>query len=862
MVNCNCGNDARHCAIIQPGTELGRWYYKCPSSSCTFFQWDDATPRQKFTASSVASFPGNGQSQYGQQVGNGSNDASRNRQSQRLRINRSFTPTEVTFQVQSVTQIRLHMRNNQHLTELLRGISTYKDDCWMIPATKQAYDRAVRTLISDTSDTITRINPLPSYIVKLLPTEEEEEEDKDNAEDGGELDADSDATTDDGQDEEGSLANHDQQNLDNDKSESAISTDEQEGNGDDETKEVGSNSSNIGSLKQKSKGKGRATHVHDDDEDYQEEAEEDDEDEEDDESVQLSAHGRRTENTEFEEQRSQKKRLRDIQGTDLWRVLKDFQRKGVVEGIKRDGRMLLGDDMGLGKTIQAIAIAYAYSDSWPVLILCPSSLRFTWKNEITRWIESVDGDDIRVITKGPQMVELAKPVVDDEGDNEQEEDVAEDTKASSSSSTASVLQRRTTRDRRCKQKLPAKRRKVQKTKFWIVSYDIATKQIDYISQAKFNFIICDESHYLKGLKTQRTKSIVPVLQKSKHVLLLSGTPAFSKPLELFSQCNALRPDIFSSLYEFGARYCAGSSGRSYGRNSVFKGASNLQELNLLLTQTVLVRRLKDDVGIELPPKTRQTVFMDVAASVKRAMKKNNEYMQKTLRAMDKPDNSGGGRSSKSDEPNKRKLMLQLYTDTAAAKIPVVKEYLEHVFGTTDQKMIIFAHHRSMLNAIEECAISCNIGYIRIDGSTHPDVRQQMCDRYQAKGSSVQVAILSLSIGVGLTLSAADLVLFAEIHWTPSTLLQAEDRAHRIGRRGPVNIVYILAPDTLDGYLWKLVKKKLSIVGAAIDGTISKVTINEASSSGFDWLGDDEQSDFERPAQEDDKDDGQSDGDVE
>ena len=84
----------------------------------------------------------------------------------------------------------------------------------------------------------------------------------------------------------------------------------------------------------------------------------------------------------------------------LWDNLMPFQRDGVRYALKRGGRILLADDMGLGKTIQSLGIASAYKSKWPLLIVCPSSMRFAWRSAVIRWIPSVPEEDVSVITSG------------------------------------------------------------------------------------------------------------------------------------------------------------------------------------------------------------------------------------------------------------------------------------------------------------------------------------------------------------------------------------------------------------------------------------------------------------------------------
>ena len=128
----------------------------------------------------------------------------------------------------------------------------------------------------------------------------------------------------------------------------------------------------------------------------------------------------------------------------------EFQKKGIEFGISRFGRVLLGDEMGVGKTIQALAIAYVYKNDWPLLIVAPSSLRYTWKDEIAKWIPTLNPDkDIQLFKKGKDVW----------------------------SSDACIF---------------------------IFSYDLATKKYEEIEKKNFKAIIADEAHYLKSRDSKRS----------------------------------------------------------------------------------------------------------------------------------------------------------------------------------------------------------------------------------------------------------------------------------------------------------------------------------------------------------------------
>jgi SWI/SNF-related matrix-associated actin-dependent regulator 1 of chromatin subfamily A len=127
-------------------------------------------------------------------------------------------------------------------------------------------------------------------------------------------------------------------------------------------------------------------------------------------------------------------------------------------------------------------------------------------------------------------------------------------------------------------------------------------------------IIADEAHYLKARDSQRSKNLMPILEQAKRVILLSGTPVLSKPIEIYNLMQILRPDVTPSFTNFANRYCKPTQSR-YGID--YTGASCTIELHHLLMSTYMVRRLKKDVLDQLPDKRRQQVQIQTCDKVMR-----------------------------------------------------------------------------------------------------------------------------------------------------------------------------------------------------------------------------------------------------
>lgn len=435
--------------------------------------------------------------------------------------------------------------------------------------------------------------------------------------------------------------------------------------------------------------------------------------------------------------------------------------------LQHGGRALLADEMGLGKTLQAIAVASCIRDSWPVLVLTPSSLRLQWATMIQQWLNIPASDILVVLSQCSGSNKAGFTIVP--------------------SNTKGTIH--------------------LDGLFNIISYDVVPKLQNILMASDFKVVIADESHFLKNAQAKRTCATVPILQKAQYAMLLSGTPALSRPIELFKQLEALYPYVYKNVHEYGNRYCKG------GIFGLYQGASNHEELHNLMKATVMIRRLKKDVLSELPVKRRQQVFLDLA-------EKDMKQINALFRELEVVKNKIKACKSKEEVDSlklcEKNLINKIYTGSAEAKIPAVLDYL----GTVVEagcKFLIFAHHLPMIDSIHEFLLKKKVGCIRIDGSTPASSRQALVTEFQQK-DAVKAAVLSIKAGgIGLTLTAASTVIFAELSWTPGDIIQAEDRVHRIGQVSSVNIYYLLANYTVDDIIWDVVQNKLENLGQMLDG---------------------------------------------
>ncbi|KRT78671.1 helicase [Oryctes borbonicus] len=391
--------------------------------------------------------------------------------------------------------------------------------------------------------------------------------------------------------------------------------------------------------------------------------------------------------------------------------------------------------MGLGKTFQALAIASYYQSDWPLLVATTSSMKNVWEDTIHKYLPSV-------LLMHTQYMISAKDYIKD----------------------ARVL---------------------------IVSHDMISRALEKLKERNFGVIIIDESHMLKNSKAKCTQAALALAKKAKRVILLSGTPALSRPSELYSQLSMIDEKFFGTFINYSRRYCDGKQ-TNFGWDA--SGQSNLQELEVLLSKRFMIRRTKEDVLRMLPDKKQEVVTLDVKLS---QMNEEDRKYFDTLAAQYNNVKKGS---------DKHAALISFFAETSKIKIPSVCSYILQLLDSTN-KFLVFAHHQVMLDAIQKVLIHKNKKFIRIDGNTTSEQRKYFVDKFQFEDSYV-CAILSITAAnAGITLTKAQLIIFAELHWNPSILSQAESRAHRIGQEGEVVARYLLAPGTADDAMWRLIQDK-------------------------------------------------------
>ncbi|XP_044742704.1 SWI/SNF-related matrix-associated actin-dependent regulator of chromatin subfamily A-like protein 1 [Chrysoperla carnea] len=465
-------------------------------------------------------------------------------------------------------------------------------------------------------------------------------------------------------------------------------------------------------------------------------------------------------NVKQQEQNSSKQIDLSSIDPELLNSLMKFQLDGVQFGIHKRGRCLIADEMGLGKTFQALAIACYYRNDWPMLIVTTSSTRNSWQETIQTYMPSVPLYYVTYMSTSKDFINEAK-----------------------------IL---------------------------IITHDLMARTIDKLLTKEFRTLIIDESHTIKNFKTKCTKAAYRLAKQAKRVILLSGTPALSRPSELFTQIQLIDDTFFKDFKEYSLRYCAGHETK-FGWDA--SGQSNLQELEIILNIKFMIRRTKEQVLPHLPNKTRELIMLDQQL-IDRSSTEDDKKCLNTLRNNFK-------QTSKNNSFDKQ-LLLTYFNHTSKLKQPAVCSYLVNELQkdiNDNKKLLIFAHHQFMLDSICEVLSENGFHFVRIDGKTPTAQRAFFVNKFNTK-DQCRCAVLSiLATNAGITLTAASLVIFAELHWNPSILVQAEGRAHRIGQENNVLVRYLIAKNTADDDMWNMIKSKTSVLNAA---GLSKDSFDDAT----------------------------------
>lgn len=450
-----------------------------------------------------------------------------------------------------------------------------------------------------------------------------------------------------------------------------------------------------------------------------------------------------------------------------------YQKQGIAYALEHK-RCIMGDKPGLGKTGQAIA-SIVGANSYPCLIICPSSLKINWQREVDIWTGGrhravILSDD----NKKTWHTFHESGAMDMFGNNSQVDFFIVNYESLKKYFVGNI------RSRLTKDGKPAPLR-VTDIEF------LPCKDI-------FRSVIIDESHRCKNGATKQSKFCMGICKGKEYVFLLTGTPVVNKPKDLVAQLHVMDmlPQLGGYKY-FMERYCTGD-----------KEASNLSELNYRLRMNCFYQREKKDVLKDLPSKVRQTVLCEISNRREYNEAEANliDYLRRYRQATD-------DKISRALKGQAMVLIGILRQISAKGKIDAVKDFVDDLLQA-GEKVILFVSLHEVVDALKRIYPKA----VTVTGRDDSASRQRAVDSFQ-RDPKVNIIICSIkAAGTGLTLTASSNVGFVEFPWTYADCEQCEDRAHRIGQLSSVTASYFLGKNTIDEKIYNIIQTKKDIANAA------------------------------------------------
>jgi SNF2-related domain/Helicase conserved C-terminal domain len=452
-----------------------------------------------------------------------------------------------------------------------------------------------------------------------------------------------------------------------------------------------------------------------------------------------------------------------------------------VEEVKKGHRtFLLADEPGLGKTAQAL-LAASVSHSYPLLAVVPNVVKTNWAREVELW---TPGRSATVVHGDGKEVDAFSDVV-------------------------------------------------------IVNYEVLDRHVGWLSRFGFKGMVVDEAHFIKNLKSER----------SKHVLALSRSIRASQPKALMMALTGtpLINDIedFRAIWQFlgwidDKKPLPVLMGKLESNGLTPADFGFFAEARQAVIDMGIVRRKKQDVAADIPARRIADIPVelddDLGRSIlaaERALTARLVATYERVRSL-KPDSEvedlirvvAHAELEESKAAKTEDNVFTMVRKIGQAKAGLASDYTAQLARNVG-KVVFFAKHIDVMDAAEAHFAKVGLRSISIRGDQTAKFRQEQIDAFN-DDPDVAVAVASLTAaGVGLNLQAASNVVLAELSWTSAEQTQAIDRVHRIGQELPVTAWRIIAAHTIDAKIAELIDSKASLAARALDGSDEEI-VSESS----------------------------------
>jgi SNF2 family DNA or RNA helicase len=346
-----------------------------------------------------------------------------------------------------------------------------------------------------------------------------------------------------------------------------------------------------------------------------------------------------------------------------------------------------------------------------------------------------------------------------------------------------------------------KAQEIGKYDVYIINYDLLHKRIDDLSKLNIKTIVCDEVQHLRSKTTKKYTAVkkLAALDSVKYRVGLSGTPIYNRGSEIWPIVDILRPGLLGTFDEFCEYFCyVNEKGKAIVLEN--KRASLGEELR----KHVMLRRKKSDVLKELKDKVRYKELIDSDI---------NYYQTELGKIWERLETEQKNATSAFDKFSSYKRAIQSERQAAGvAKVPHVIEFVKNIMEI-EESVVVFCHHKAIHELLHRSLSEYTPASI-IGGQSDKE-RQEGIDRFQ--NGETKLIIAGLRAGnVGINLSRARYVIFAELDWSPAIHRQAEDRLHRIGQKNTVFAYYLMGNGTLDDHVANVLVDKSYEIDAIMD----------------------------------------------
>ncbi|KAL9645087.1 hypothetical protein ABK040_004578 [Willaertia magna] len=451
-------------------------------------------------------------------------------------------------------------------------------------------------------------------------------------------------------------------------------------------------------------------------------------------------------------------------------TLRNYQLDGVNWLIRLHDRGvngILADEMGLGKTVQTIAflgyLKYIRGIRGPHMVIVPKSVIPNWIDQVSKWCPNLN-------------------IIKFHGSKEQRQEIKQNQLIGG------------------------------KFEICVTSYEIAIKEKTALNKFKWYYIIIDEAHRIKNENSMLSQSVRGF--DSNYRLLITGTPLQNNLHELWSLLNFLLPEVFDSAEDFDQWF------------NLKEGQAETQIIEQLhkVLKPFLLRRLKNDIQTEIPPK--KEIYLECGMS-----KMQKEYYRSIL-TRDLNALKGGEKVRLLNVVMQlRKCCNHPYLFDGAEPGPpytlgdhlinnsgkmVLLDKLLIRLKEQGSRVLIFTQMTRVLDILEDYCFFKSYEYCRIDGQTSSELREAHLEEFNKEGSSKFIFLLSTRAGgLGINLATADTVVIYDSDWNPQADLQAQDRCHRIGQKKPVNVYRLITKDSIEERIYQRAVKKLYLDAVVI-----------------------------------------------